>query len=131
MFEENVVSSAGTTFCTNAAGIESRIRAAGFKAEEERAVRLASREPAQDGASARSAGAVHTRDRAVIHADALIVGDGAPILDGAVVVDEGGEVIDVGTRCSTCSQRTREPPSNECAGRRLFQLVNAHIRTLS
>jgi cyclic dehypoxanthinyl futalosine synthase len=32
MFEENVVSSAGTTFCTNAAGIESRIRAAGFKA---------------------------------------------------------------------------------------------------
>ncbi len=32
MFEENVVSSAGTTFCTNAAGMESRIRAAGFKA---------------------------------------------------------------------------------------------------
>jgi cyclic dehypoxanthinyl futalosine synthase len=32
MFEENVVSSAGTTFRTNAAGIEARIRAAGFKA---------------------------------------------------------------------------------------------------
>ncbi len=32
MFEENVVSSAGTTYCTNAAGMESRIRAAGFKA---------------------------------------------------------------------------------------------------
>jgi cyclic dehypoxanthinyl futalosine synthase len=32
MFEENVVSSAGTTFCTNAAGIEARIRAAGFRA---------------------------------------------------------------------------------------------------
>jgi cyclic dehypoxanthinyl futalosine synthase len=32
MFEENVVSSAGTTFCTNAAGMEARIRAAGFKA---------------------------------------------------------------------------------------------------
>ena len=32
MFEENVVSSAGTTFCTNADGMESRIRAAGFKA---------------------------------------------------------------------------------------------------
>jgi cyclic dehypoxanthinyl futalosine synthase len=32
MFEENVVSSAGTTFCTNAEGMESRIRAAGFKA---------------------------------------------------------------------------------------------------
>jgi cyclic dehypoxanthinyl futalosine synthase len=32
MFEENVVSSAGTTFCTNADGMEKRIRAAGFKA---------------------------------------------------------------------------------------------------
>jgi len=32
MFEENVVSSAGTTFCTNAQGMEARIRAAGFKA---------------------------------------------------------------------------------------------------
>jgi cyclic dehypoxanthinyl futalosine synthase len=32
MFEENVVSSAGTTFCTNADGMERRIRAAGFKA---------------------------------------------------------------------------------------------------
>ena len=32
MFEENVVSSAGTTFCTNAEGMEARIRAAGFKA---------------------------------------------------------------------------------------------------
>ena len=32
MFEENVVSSAGTTFRTNAAGIEARIRSAGFKA---------------------------------------------------------------------------------------------------
>jgi cyclic dehypoxanthinyl futalosine synthase len=32
MFEENVVSSAGTTFCTNAAGMEERIRAAGFRA---------------------------------------------------------------------------------------------------
>ncbi|HEY1694043.1 MAG TPA: cyclic dehypoxanthinyl futalosine synthase [Polyangiaceae bacterium] len=32
MFEENVVSSAGTTFCMNAAGMESRIRAAGFRA---------------------------------------------------------------------------------------------------
>jgi cyclic dehypoxanthinyl futalosine synthase len=32
MFEENVVSSAGTTFCTNADGMESRIRAAGFRA---------------------------------------------------------------------------------------------------
>ena len=32
MFEENVVSSAGTTYCTNAEGMESRIRAAGFKA---------------------------------------------------------------------------------------------------
>jgi cyclic dehypoxanthinyl futalosine synthase len=32
MFEENVVSSAGTTFCMNAEAIEHRIRAAGFKA---------------------------------------------------------------------------------------------------
>jgi cyclic dehypoxanthinyl futalosine synthase len=32
MFEENVVSSAGTTYCTNAEGMETRIRAAGFKA---------------------------------------------------------------------------------------------------
>jgi cyclic dehypoxanthinyl futalosine synthase len=32
MFEENVVSSAGTTFCTNAEAMEKRIRAAGFKA---------------------------------------------------------------------------------------------------
>ena len=32
MFEENVVSSAGTTFCTNADGMEARIHAAGFKA---------------------------------------------------------------------------------------------------
>lgn len=32
MFEENVVSSAGTTFCMNAEAIERRIRAAGFKA---------------------------------------------------------------------------------------------------
>jgi cyclic dehypoxanthinyl futalosine synthase len=32
MFEENVVSSAGTTFCMNADSIERRIRAAGFKA---------------------------------------------------------------------------------------------------
>jgi cyclic dehypoxanthinyl futalosine synthase len=32
MFEENVVSSAGTTFCMNAEGIERRIHAAGFKA---------------------------------------------------------------------------------------------------
>jgi|HubBroStandDraft_2_1064218.scaffolds.fasta_scaffold30739_2 cyclic dehypoxanthinyl futalosine synthase len=32
MFEENVVSSAGTTYCTNAAGIEARIHAAGFRA---------------------------------------------------------------------------------------------------
>jgi cyclic dehypoxanthinyl futalosine synthase len=32
MFEENVVSSAGTTYCTNAEGMESRIRAAGFRA---------------------------------------------------------------------------------------------------
>ena len=32
MFEENVVSSAGTTFCMNADGMESRIRAAGFRA---------------------------------------------------------------------------------------------------
>ena len=32
MFEENVVSSAGTTFCMNADGMERRIRAAGFKA---------------------------------------------------------------------------------------------------
>jgi cyclic dehypoxanthinyl futalosine synthase len=31
MFEENVVSSAGTTYCTNAAGMEDRIRAAGFR----------------------------------------------------------------------------------------------------
>ncbi len=31
MFEENVVSSAGTTFCMNAEGMEKRIRAAGFK----------------------------------------------------------------------------------------------------
>jgi cyclic dehypoxanthinyl futalosine synthase len=32
MFEENVVSSAGTTFCMNAEAIERRIHAAGFKA---------------------------------------------------------------------------------------------------
>ncbi len=32
MFEENVVSSAGTTFCMNAEAMELRIRAAGFKA---------------------------------------------------------------------------------------------------
>jgi cyclic dehypoxanthinyl futalosine synthase len=32
MFEENVVSSAGTTFCMNADGMESRIRSAGFRA---------------------------------------------------------------------------------------------------
>jgi cyclic dehypoxanthinyl futalosine synthase len=32
MFEENVVSSAGTTFCMNAEAMEMRIRAAGFKA---------------------------------------------------------------------------------------------------
>jgi cyclic dehypoxanthinyl futalosine synthase len=32
MFEENVVSSAGTTFCMNAEAMEKRIRAAGFKA---------------------------------------------------------------------------------------------------
>lgn len=32
MFEENVVSSAGTTFCMNAEAMETRIRAAGFKA---------------------------------------------------------------------------------------------------
>jgi cyclic dehypoxanthinyl futalosine synthase len=32
MFEENVVSSAGTTFCMNADSIERRIRAAGFRA---------------------------------------------------------------------------------------------------
>jgi cyclic dehypoxanthinyl futalosine synthase len=32
MFEENVVSSAGTTFCMNAESIERRIRAAGFRA---------------------------------------------------------------------------------------------------
>jgi len=32
MFEENVVSSAGTTFCMNADAMETRIRAAGFKA---------------------------------------------------------------------------------------------------
>jgi cyclic dehypoxanthinyl futalosine synthase len=32
MFEENVVSSAGTTYCTNADGMETRIRAAGFRA---------------------------------------------------------------------------------------------------
>ena len=32
MFEENVVSSAGTTFCMDAAAMERRIRAAGFKA---------------------------------------------------------------------------------------------------
>ena len=32
MFEENVVSSAGTTYCTNAEGMESRIHGAGFKA---------------------------------------------------------------------------------------------------
>jgi cyclic dehypoxanthinyl futalosine synthase len=32
MFEENVVSSAGTTYRTNAEGIEARIRAAGFRA---------------------------------------------------------------------------------------------------
>jgi len=32
MFEENVVSSAGTTYCTNAAGMETRIHAAGFRA---------------------------------------------------------------------------------------------------
>jgi cyclic dehypoxanthinyl futalosine synthase len=32
MFEENVVSSAGTTFCMNADAMELRIRAAGFKA---------------------------------------------------------------------------------------------------
>jgi cyclic dehypoxanthinyl futalosine synthase len=32
MFEENVVSSAGTTFCMNADAMERRIRAAGFKA---------------------------------------------------------------------------------------------------
>ena len=30
MFEENVVSSAGTTFCMNADAMETRIRAAGF-----------------------------------------------------------------------------------------------------
>lgn len=32
MFEENVVSSAGTTFCVDAAEVERRIRAAGFRA---------------------------------------------------------------------------------------------------
>jgi cyclic dehypoxanthinyl futalosine synthase len=32
MFEENVVSSAGTTYCTNAEGMEDRIHAAGFRA---------------------------------------------------------------------------------------------------
>jgi cyclic dehypoxanthinyl futalosine synthase len=32
MFEENVVSSAGTTFRTDAAAIERRIHGAGFKA---------------------------------------------------------------------------------------------------
>jgi cyclic dehypoxanthinyl futalosine synthase len=32
MFEENVVSSAGTTFCMDAPAIEKRIRAAGFRA---------------------------------------------------------------------------------------------------
>jgi cyclic dehypoxanthinyl futalosine synthase len=32
MFEENVVSSAGTTFCIDASAIEGRIHAAGFKA---------------------------------------------------------------------------------------------------
>ncbi|MGA2448515.1 MAG: cyclic dehypoxanthinyl futalosine synthase [Polyangiaceae bacterium] len=32
MFEENVVSSAGTTFCMDASGMEKRIRAAGFRA---------------------------------------------------------------------------------------------------
>ena len=44
MFEENVVSSAGTTFKMNAESIEQRIRAAGFKGgAAQRALRVADR----------------------------------------------------------------------------------------
>ena len=32
-----------------------------------------------------------------VHADVVVTGDGAPIRDGAVVVDAGGTVVDVGT----------------------------------
>ena len=96
MFEENVVSSAGTTFCIDADAIEGRIRAAGF-----RSVRRNVRYDWLDRAG------MTVR---IVHADAIVPGEERPLPDGAVVVDEGGTVA-----------RRRAEPARSCRGTRALR----------
>src|ERR1019366_1108179 len=97
MFEENVVSSAGTTFCMNAEGMEQRIRAPPGSPPLMRAV----------------------------HADAIIPGDAGVVRDGAVVVDASGTVVEVGPAADVLP-RHAGLPVERARGVLLPGLVNAH-----
>src|ERR1700733_3335945 len=60
-----------------------------------------------------------------VHADAVILGDGAPLRDGAVVVDAGGTFVDVGPAAEVLP-RHAGVPIERVRGVVLPGLVNAH-----
>lgn len=60
-----------------------------------------------------------------LHADAVVVGDGAPVVDGAVVVDASGEIHAVG-RAADVLPRHAGVPVERVRGVVLPGLVNAH-----
>jgi hypothetical protein len=91
MFEENVVSSAGTTFCMNARDGASASGRPASRPSPQRSLRLAHAPRVRSCADARRP----CRRRSS-------PGDADPIRDGAVVVDADGTVVDVG-RPRTCS----------------------------
>jgi aminodeoxyfutalosine deaminase len=61
----------------------------------------------------------------VVHANALVVGDGAPILDGAVVVGDRGEIVEVGSAAGVLP-RHAGAYVERVRGAVLPGLVNAH-----
>jgi len=60
-----------------------------------------------------------------LHADAVVLGDGAPVMDGAVVLDRGGEVVAVGPAADVLP-RHAGASVERVRGVVLPGLVNAH-----
>ncbi len=60
-----------------------------------------------------------------LHADAVVLGDGAPVADGAVIVDPAGVIVDMG-RAADVLPRHAGAPVERVRGVILPGLVNAH-----